>query len=991
MFNRLTARTAVATVALALLSQGFTSADAAVDADAPALSGRTEYSAAGSCWEIKQRFPDAPSNRYWIVTPAMPAPQKIFCDQTTDGGGWALVARGRDRWTEAGDGTVGSGSWMTDLPVDGRNGAMIAKQLPGRQIDALLNKGRVDALADGIRLRRAKNTAGTSWQELRFRFTKRDRWTWAFSARFPVNYLRIDNVSTRKAQLVNDLRINGADNTNRSFTVPTSLNNFTRGFNYGRSGPSGTRSADSYLYSPRGDGGYATPFTQMFIRPKLTRDAMSFAGIGDSGKAAVTNRPIASSTALPNTWGVKGLGAGGTDFNATEVSAFAQIGNTMYVGGNFTTVRNNATGQETSQPYLAAFNATTGAWIPGFRPKLNNQVKALAKLDDGRLAVGGQFTQVNGKTRRALVILAASSGATTSFNTDFRQTTKGARLWVRALVVNRGQLYVGGGFTQVRGGTRSKVFTRYNIARLRASDGLLYPWAPNLGVGLPKGKGKDPRSAVLSLSMRSGDNTIYAAGQFTQGYVGNDGRGAVTKASAAAITTGDKAGFRTWNPQFSSKNVASHYQQAVLAYSSYVWLGGSQHSMVKYKASNLRVQRSHLTKQGGDMQAITAASGVVYGSCHCNDFNYSDVKVWDNNSVAGFTQADRIGYVGAWDAVTGDYLPQFAPTSGTRSGEGPFALVAATDGTIWAGGDYTSIVTTNNKSEWAGGFVRFAQTPSQAPAAPTGLTAQRSGDYAYFSWTASRTAGVSYELLKDNRVIQTMGQGDVYSDSENYRLNSFASRFFVRAVDAAGNRSATTPVARVGGSTQSAARSVPQTPPDQTPPDQAPSEGASTVLLPSGSDWAVTAPGADGVDPAWSRPSYAPGDSWSTVAAPVGWGTDVAESAFDARPGTFYLRRDVTIDDPDTVGTVTIHTAADDGTAIYVNGVEVGRRNLPAGTLDGTVSATATPTGTDRLDWTITVPPELLVAGRNVVSAEVHPGAKDTKDVVFDLEVSATR
>ena len=86
----------------------------------------------------------------------------------------------------------------------------------------------------------------------------------------------------------------------------------------------------------------------------------------------------------------------------------------MYVGGNFTTVQKGAaaTGADkVAQPYLAAFNATTGDYIRSFRPVLNNQVKSLAALPDGRLAVGGEFTSVGGAARAGLVVVNPTTGA----------------------------------------------------------------------------------------------------------------------------------------------------------------------------------------------------------------------------------------------------------------------------------------------------------------------------------------------------------------------------------------------------------------------------------------------------------------------------------------------------------------------------------------------------------------------------------------------------
>ncbi|MBX8996800.1 hypothetical protein HCH15_11515, partial [Corynebacterium testudinoris] len=63
--------------------------------EAAKRDGRTMDTAAGSCWEIKQKFPSQPSGSYWLLTPTMQAPQQFYCDQDMDGGGWVLIGQGR--------------------------------------------------------------------------------------------------------------------------------------------------------------------------------------------------------------------------------------------------------------------------------------------------------------------------------------------------------------------------------------------------------------------------------------------------------------------------------------------------------------------------------------------------------------------------------------------------------------------------------------------------------------------------------------------------------------------------------------------------------------------------------------------------------------------------------------------------------------------------------------------------------------------------------
>lgn len=78
----------------------------------------------------------------------------------------------------------------------------------------------------------------------------------------------------------------------------------------------------------------------------------------------------------------------------------------------------------------------------------------------------------------------------------------------------------------------------------------------------------------------------------------------------------------------------------------------------------------------------------------------------------------------------------------------------------------------------------------------------------------------------------------------------------------------------------------------------------------------------------------------------------------------------------------------DDGAVLYLNGVEISRINMPAGTIShDTLAATqiVSPVCTTN---TITV--TNLASGINVLAAEVHQNTPTSPDVVFGLEVQAT-
>lgn len=916
---------------------------------AVANDGTTQATAAASCWEAKQVDPGAANGAYWILTPQLKAPTKIYCDMTTDGGGWALVGRGRDGWSLAYNGN-GTPAQVADT-VTG-TAAFKPRQLDSNVINGLLGGRRLDSFDDGVRIRRATNQAGTGWQEARwqFRADSRDRWSWSFGAGFPLESATIGGTTVSNVTTYN---ISADAALKRMWTFESASNNFVRGFTFGQN-VIGTTGAGSYIYSSAAGGTYGTPFTQVFIRPTLRTSDLTFASIPSSGTPAQTIKAVPKNGSLTSTWGVTGLGAGGTAETASEVQAFAQIGNVMYVGGNFTTVQKGsaATGADkVAQPYLAAFNATTGDYLPGFKPVLNSQVKALAAMPDGRLAVGGEFTTVGGVARKGLVVLNPTTGALdTSWQTNVENRATGATVSVRGLDTDGTYLYATGAFTHF---TKSGVADRYakGGARILLSNGTAdSSWNPEFnGTG-------------TALDVSDDKSRVYFSGYFTTAK-------GVTADRAAAFSTASGAPriTPTWQPTFSTAGTA-RYQQAVKQAGDKVWLGGSQHSMFAYNTSTFALENTHITRTGGDLQAITAGNGLVFGGCHCLHWNFSDTKAYDSLAIGStnvtWSQADKIYFVGAWDQTSGDYVPDFTPEMKARQGRGAWALHVATDGTLWAGGTFTSAVKENGSNAWVGGFVRYAARPHTAPGIPANLKAVATGGTATVTWSASSTSGVTYEVLRNDRVVATSS-----TTSATVPGTSAGDRFFVRAVDGWANRSASTPAV------------VAATSP------------ASTTLVPAGATWSYYFDNTAPVAASWQTGS----GSWATGPAPLGWGTGPIATNIDVPAGqtralTSYYRRSFNVTNPSELKTVKLTTRADDGIAVYVNGTEVGRSNLPAGALTaGTYASSAPSTATAIAnEVTFDVPVSLLQSGTNSIAVEVHSNYRATPSSSMDLRLIAT-
>ncbi|MDO4258551.1 MAG: fibrinogen-like YCDxxxxGGGW domain-containing protein [Actinomycetaceae bacterium] len=905
---------------------------------APVLhDGLSPATAAASCWEIKQNDQSAQDGAYWLLTPTMTAPEQFFCDQTTDGGGWVLIGRGREGWDTY---ARGQGDPRGLLTRDRTPASFGTIQLSEEKVNGLLGGTAIKSQPDPVRIVRAADNAGTHWQNVDMTFSTMNGWEWPFrsyhAGKFQINGGGYWNFGSLVGRFGYDNGWNGLD------LSASSNSKYLLGFAYGAGAPGGSADASAFHYR---NGGQILPYSEVYLRPHLRSDD-GFARIDDAGTPEKILPPTVSDLATPTSWGVVGNLNGRVAEGNSPVQAFAQIGSTIFVGGNFTGVQQGSQGGAIGRTALAAFDSSTGDFKPEFNATFNGQVKDLGVLPDGNLLVAGEFTIVNGARHVGTVLLDPATGATIdSWNLEITNRISSSRgvVSVRAIDVDGDKVYLGGSFTHLSGQGTNNVYSRHG-ARVSLNGKPDRSWNPEFN------------GTVMDLDASGDKGRFYAAGFFSRT------RGEYMPNAAVLSTEAGAARALPFEYKGSVNDVSDSYQQAVLDTGSLVFFGGSEHAIFGYEPSTMqRVSGSITAHLGGDMQAMASDGTVIYAGCHCFDRAYQDAYTW--SIPYGFTKATRVQGLGAWDAATGA-LYSWTPYRLRSKNAGAWELFVAEDGALWVGGDFIGSINTKGRNQWNGGWIRYGAQDRQAPATPAKLAAfadESTGEVS-LSWEGVADAA-RYQVLRDDRVVAEVGEthATIPAAGDN--------RFFIRAIDASGNISASSPVA------------TPQAPPAQP-----------TSLVADSAQWsyyyATQAPAAE-----WLKAEF-DDSSWARGAAPLGYGapdvTTTLTPLDPTRPVASYYRTSFDVADPKGGGDYVLSYVADDGAVVYVNGVEVSRTRMDKGTVSHETRANRsvnTPTAVaERTE--ITIPREVLKSGKNVIAVETHLNFRNSRSMTFRASVS---
>jgi uncharacterized delta-60 repeat protein len=185
----------------------------------------------------------------------------------------------------------------------------------------------------------------------------------------------------------------------------------------------------------------------------------------------------------------------GTGFNSAVFTTSIQTDGKIVVGGNFTNLNG------TSRNYLVRLNSN-GTIDTAFSTNLgagfNAMIYTTSIQADGRIVVGGAFDQFNSTSRKYLVRLNSNGTIQTSFSSSLGSGFNGAIL--KTSIQTDGRILVGGMFTALNGTTRN------GLVRLNTNGTIQTSFSSSLGSGF--------NNPVWAISTQP-DGKILVGGQFT--------------------------------------------------------------------------------------------------------------------------------------------------------------------------------------------------------------------------------------------------------------------------------------------------------------------------------------------------------------------------------------------------------------------------------------------------------------------------------------------
>jgi Common central domain of tyrosinase/Bacterial Ig domain len=159
------------------------------------------------------------------------------------------------------------------------------------------------------------------------------------------------------------------------------------------------------------------------------------------------------------------------------------------------------------------------------------------------------------------------------------------------------------------------------------------------------------------------------------------------------------------------------------------------------------------------------------------------------------------------------------------------------------------------------------------------------------------------------------------------------------------------------------------------------------TLVPRGREWRLF--GATKAPHNWNALEFDDSD-WHRRRLELGLIDPAACGPHGVKSVTTYLRHTFEVADPSFFRNVVLRLRYSDGAAVYLNGKEIFRANLPAGRLDHRSLAAKKVRGIAKDAYFLAkIEPERLRSGKNVLAVEVHRATDNRAELTFDAELNA--
>ncbi len=422
--------------------------------------------------------------------------------------------------------------------------------------------------------------------------------------------------------------------------------------------------------------------------------------------AALAAAPAPSIEALPTVQVDKG--SSGAD--GAVVWSQAVVGNTVYVGGDFTTARPAGAKRgvdEVARTYLLAYDITTGNLL-SFNHTLNGQVRGVAASPDGkRVYVTGEFTSVDGQERLRVAAFDTADG---SLVAGFSPVLGASGM---AVAASDSTVYVGGNFSKVGQSSGAALESRSHLAGFAAADGAV------------TGFQADADALVTALALTPAGDRLAVGGRF-QTLSGSSalGLGSVDPTTGAAQSFPVSSKIYAYGSQ---SGITSLYADSTGIYGTAFNFGGPGNLEGTFRADAGSGELLWVADCYGDTYSVAQAGGVVYDASHHHDcastpggFAETNPRTHHNGTAftveATGTDSGSRGYGWSHQGEPAptmlDWYPVFTTGHYTGMGQGPWS-VAGNSQYVSYGGEFQAV--NNNRSQQ--GLVRFAVPGGGAAAA----------------------------------------------------------------------------------------------------------------------------------------------------------------------------------------------------------------------------------------------------------------------------------